>query len=393
MALEAEVKELEMKEALLLPAVQQYEICRESLARSRTSLAKLRNRRLPISRLPDDVLALIFEAGGHYDPVVDNFLHNFHEWSADGYLPFAVLVSHVSSTWRNVAIQDPFLWTEIGFIYSRPWDFYLMYVNRSKSCSLDIHFICDVERAPDFDPSILQLHRCRHLEISSRWYRSAFHIFRNLENEIAPHLLSLIIHMGYAKDEFDSFSHKHYELFRSAAPLLSSVEMLGISLHSCQPPLGALTMLDMTVWDSTPALSCDELLEVFAAMAPTLTDLRLEGIIFRVESGYELFAIDFPALVSMDIRYPDYFDEEEGEDEDDRNYISNLWDCINAPALESLRLDCIDDEQFHAVMASLRRQRVSNATAGLKSLRLFNSRLVTTQRTSLWHVPIFPISE
>jgi hypothetical protein len=191
-----------------------------------------------------------------------------------------------------------------------------------------------------------------------------------LEDEIAPRLSSLIIHMGHAKDEFDSFSHKHYELFNSAAPLLFSVEMLGISLHSCQPPLGALTRLDICVWDSTPALSCDELLEVFAAMAPTLTDLQLEGIIFRVESGYELFAIDFPALVSMDIRYPDYFDDEE-EEEDDRNYISNLWDCINAPALESVRLDCINDEQFHAVMASLRRQRINNATVGLKSLRLF----------------------
>lgn len=97
-----------------------------------------------------------------------------------------------------------------------------------------------------------------------------------------------------------------------------------------------------------------------------MTNLKLQGIIFRVESEDELFPVDLPALVSLDIRYPEFFDG----DEDDDNYISNLWDCINAPALESLSLSSMDGEQFHAIMASLRRQRLVNATAGLASLCL-----------------------
>ena len=153
-SLEAQIMELETTEARLL---QQLEICQESLRQAHASLAHVRNQKMPVSRLSDNVLALIFEAGPHPD------LRFFDYLDKPKKLPFPILVSHVSRTWREVAIRDPFLWTSIYIVSSKPHDLGLMYMNRSKSCSLDIRYICDIEKMLDFDPSILQLQRCRHL--------------------------------------------------------------------------------------------------------------------------------------------------------------------------------------------------------------------------------------
>ena len=103
--------------------------------------------------------------------------------------------------------------------------------------------------------------------------------------------------------------------------------MCGISLRSCRPPLGALAYLEL----STFALAAElyEDLKFFTVMAPTLTDLRNERIILRVESEHNVFAVN-SLLVSVDIRYPDYLNGTM------MTIISNLWDCINMPALERL---------------------------------------------------------
>jgi len=83
----------------------------------------------------------------------------FYKKSVYGHpLPFAVLVSHISRTWRDVAIRNPFLWITIRIIHSRSNYLCFMYVDRSQPCSLDVRFTCDVERAHyDFDSSILHV--------------------------------------------------------------------------------------------------------------------------------------------------------------------------------------------------------------------------------------------
>ena len=359
-SLEAQVMELEATEARLLP---QLETCQESLRRLRLSLAHLRNKNLPISRLPDEVLALIFEAGHACDDLT-NFDASYLEHANGRPLPFAILVSHVSRTWRDVAIRDPFLWTTIQIVYTKPQSLYLMYASRSKSRSLNIHFLCDVENVHDFKPSILQLQRCSHLAIFCDWYQPAIHISRRLETETAPRLLSLKIDMGEPNETYeDFFPAGDHQLFRIGAPLLSSVELYRITLWSCKPPLAALTTLRLYAFEEE--MSFDEFCEVFGAMANTLADLRLDGIIFRGGSVNKDFTVDFPALISLEIRYPDY-----ERDMDDDDYIKKLCDCINAPALESLSLYSMDGEQFHAAMVSLRLQRIRNTTAGLESLSL-----------------------
>ncbi|TDL13571.1 hypothetical protein BD410DRAFT_399393 [Rickenella mellea] len=56
-----------------------------------------------IKRLPDDVLAIIFEMGCHFNE--------------DDLYQFAVCVSHVSHRFRGVALATPLLWTTIQDSY------------------------------------------------------------------------------------------------------------------------------------------------------------------------------------------------------------------------------------------------------------------------------------
>jgi len=142
-----------------------------------------------------------------------------------------------------------------------------------------------------------------------------------------------------------------------------------MSLRSCKLPFAALTNLSLNTSALAAEMTFAEFFDAFADMAPTLITLQLEGIILRVGLGEHCFHTNFPSLTSLVILYPDYL----SEGQDDGDYISYLWDCINVPALESLTLYCMDGEQFHTIMDSLRRQHVaSTAKGGLKSLYLLD---------------------
>lgn len=130
---------------------------------------------------------------------------------------------------------------------------------------------------------------------------------------------------------------------------MSSVEMCRISLWSCQLPLGALTELGLSTYFLAAELTEAEFFEFFTAMASTLTDLWIVRIFLLSKSEYNLFGVNLPVLVSLEIQYPDYL----GGAKDNRNYIPNLWSYINVLALESLTLYWMNNKQFCAIMASL----------------------------------------
>ncbi|KAJ8456626.1 hypothetical protein ONZ51_g12009 [Trametes cubensis] len=53
-------------------------------------------------------------------------------------LPFNVLVSHVCSRWRAVAIENPLLWSHIRFVGTPPYDRATTYLERAKAAPLAI---------------------------------------------------------------------------------------------------------------------------------------------------------------------------------------------------------------------------------------------------------------
>ncbi|KIO07939.1 hypothetical protein M404DRAFT_135208, partial [Pisolithus tinctorius Marx 270] len=70
----------------------------------KVTAARIQNSKAPVSRLPSDVLSLIFEECHQSNP----------QWTGVlcllGQLPIEVRLSHVSSQWREVALATPSLW-------------------------------------------------------------------------------------------------------------------------------------------------------------------------------------------------------------------------------------------------------------------------------------------
>ena len=60
-------------------------------------------------------------------------------------LPFKVLVSHVCTRWRTVAIETSTLWTFLDFAEGPPFDKSRTWLERSKGCLLDIELDCTVD--------------------------------------------------------------------------------------------------------------------------------------------------------------------------------------------------------------------------------------------------------
>ncbi|KAK0504050.1 hypothetical protein EDD18DRAFT_1131825 [Armillaria luteobubalina] len=57
-------------------------------------------------------------------------------------LPFQVLVSHVCQRWREAAVEEPSLWTTLGFTFHTPIEKSKAWIERSKGLPLDIVIDC-----------------------------------------------------------------------------------------------------------------------------------------------------------------------------------------------------------------------------------------------------------
>ena len=111
----------------------------------------------PINALPNELLSYIFTLGSGAEEQGDGSDDgedgegdddDDEEDSMDEnrkQLPFKVLVSHVCSRWRTVAIETSTLWTFLDFAEGPPFDKSRTWLERSKGCLLDIELDCTVD--------------------------------------------------------------------------------------------------------------------------------------------------------------------------------------------------------------------------------------------------------
>ncbi|KAF9236715.1 hypothetical protein BU15DRAFT_49671, partial [Melanogaster broomeanus] len=93
-------------------------------------IAQITNETAPVSRLPSDVLAIIFEESRR-------LLYN---WAGPRRpLPIEVQLSHVCARWRQVALSTPSLWTTIRVPILHRENAVRAYFQRCNQCPLDIH--------------------------------------------------------------------------------------------------------------------------------------------------------------------------------------------------------------------------------------------------------------
>jgi len=277
------------------------------------SLADDRNSRIaqntPISALMPEVLSIIFEMA--------------FESTGDERVP--VILSLVSQTWRDVAINNPFLWNR--FTISLPFNIGAIAVKlkRSKESPLEIRILVpylDTQVFEDLGLSLPSTEECLDL---SRELSGAYHRCRRLhiEGKFAdtPEMVQVVIapltklSMPYLEeitlngedlgnDEADA--SRITQIFTDA-PKLRDVRLGGYGLIHFRPPTSHITTLHLvapsqcypydlfvSLLESVPCLTflaiyddflsrrARDLLPVGSCSVPKLESLFIMGVMFAV---------------------------------------------------------------------------------------------------------------
>lgn len=192
----------------------------------------------PISSLPSEILAAIFETGHTSQSPEDRF---------------EITISHVSQHWRDIAIGMPRLWTGIRGKPLEP-EAIAAYLQRSLKLPFDFRLeSAVVDETAGYQETIstmfglLRPHigRCRQLAIDSLTQPTMSDIFDSLRDISAPILESLFISCNrcrYYRNGQYSLSPR-VEIFTGGAPSLTSIRFANVGLHQYLPPLQSLTVL------------------------------------------------------------------------------------------------------------------------------------------------------
>ncbi|KZP30837.1 hypothetical protein FIBSPDRAFT_926276 [Athelia psychrophila] len=270
------------------------------------------------SNIPDEVLAMVFEAGIEIEP--DPLLmkkRTFKSYTPEPYptpTHFGDLVSHVSHRWRSIALADPRLWTYIrctryGPISmsgkdtwpERKWwrEKATEHLCRSRSSPVDVHI--KGLREEDYTPAFLQLitghlRHCRQLFI------------RNVPKATVPLLLQSL---------------------STPAPLLSSFSLALEQDMAFEDP-GFLQF-------GAPCLTTADLHAIYPArlhpVFASVTSLRMTAVFIGSREGYALLRDGLMGLKSLnhlEIQFKNY-------------YRPATTDVILVPTVKFLHVDVMED--------------------------------------------------
>ncbi|KZP25990.1 hypothetical protein FIBSPDRAFT_949785 [Athelia psychrophila] len=245
---------------VLLKHIDEYRVARIGLVQQLEELdalaevvqrefSVLQNSLAPIGCLPEEVLAMVFEAGTHLE----------HETG----LHFAVLVSHVTRSWRNIALATPRLWATIRcrktqFCEGEPYpeagvERTAAFLARSGSSPMDLHF----SNFLNGDLQFLQRFRnnwgrCQHLSIKDVYDGLPLpEALTCLSRQQAPFLESF---QFVLEDHSNSFFEFEEPLFPSGVPHLKTAQLNGINIrtfHFCLGALQSVTSLSL-IYDLGP---------------------------------------------------------------------------------------------------------------------------------------------
>ncbi|KAF7986261.1 hypothetical protein HWV62_35172 [Athelia sp. TMB] len=214
------------------------------------------------SNLPDEALAMIFEAGA---------LPGSSHWPH-----FGVVVSHVSSRWRRVALSTSRLWTRIVWRAQNRYQLRantstLTFLERSRMSPLDITIIRF--QLKDFSPDFLQLF-----------------------NGLVGRCRSLCVKEGQCQWE-DLM--KAVECISNGAPLLSSIKLSASNHITLQAPLLPSGASRLKTAD-LHRIKFDSMHFILPAFI-SVTTLRLTGVWFQLlsQNEYTAFRNTLMALQSL----------------------------------------------------------------------------------------------
>ncbi|GLB37989.1 hypothetical protein LshimejAT787_0410400 [Lyophyllum shimeji] len=302
---------------------------------SKSSCAKQVSKGSHIERLTYDVLGDIFELFSR------TYSHNADSY---GRTPPEMILSQVSSHWRNVAAQLSSLWTHVHIRANRPTGSVGAYLERSQPrplrVTVDLRDMDDdrVAQTLSLWPRIMEhAFRWRDLYIMAHAVEEVSDILGYLEHCAAPVLRSIYLKVDEDID-LDFFDHPRasHGIFRAGAPELMVVRLFGfpLQLRNHWPPLADLTTLFihniLEVWDEdsfrgfiAAATSLENLsiyrdpilksntLPPTPIVIPTLRVLRLEFDVLRKPSESIWWSLSCPSLKMLQLVFAhprDYFE-------------------------------------------------------------------------------------
>ena len=161
------------------------------ILKSISALNSQRNAHASISKLPKDVLARIFSLCQSW-PGHDYVIHDYMRW---------IQVTHVSRTWREIALASPFLWSDISFHLPHSWVKEMIFRSRPALIAVRVFLSsAELDLQQSLRYQILQdllredLNRIHTININGpSTQRHLETLFRDVAAQSAPHLRSLFI--------------------------------------------------------------------------------------------------------------------------------------------------------------------------------------------------------
>lgn len=254
---------------------------------------------VPISRLPPEVLAIIFEAN---QPGQDDFANwESHHRLNDQYyeLPPIIIASHVNRHFRAVAIHTPRFWSNVYFTLAMPLGLLDAFLERSAPCSLNI-WLRDI--ASDLVNVTMEDVLEKIIPHSARWHLFIAVIYNF--GFLTPLLLSFrglhaprlkVLKLGQWHDRGITLGGFRIPDSFLYTPSLHVLELNRISVYDCWPSMVALT--DLTL-ESRAKITYEHLAQALAE-APLLEFLNFHSGIILPEPGGSVSTIHMPCLLHL----------------------------------------------------------------------------------------------
>jgi hypothetical protein len=320
------------------------------LTRQRSEVKHFINPATPATTLPTEVLLEIFKAG--HDSAFGNTSH------------FALLVSHVSSHWRNIALHSPFLWAAIqfgdGLLKSE--DLLHCYLERSQKCLLSVRFdfYSHQDRYADCIHTLLQqTTRWRRLVVNATCTEAMMDLWTRLSTRTAPVLTSLEV--DYGGEYVNELDHPPFT--GAGAPVLTSITCRNLSLALALPLSPSLAHIQIGPDDNMSPWYESELGWVLRN-APSLKSLVFQHdvCIASASASHPISThMRVPSLLSLEISCPLL---------SKGTHIGDLFVRIIAPNLQHLILDFPDSSMISEFIQSFRETPLSVKFPQLQTLGL-----------------------
>ena len=313
----------------------------------RTSRATPLSIPVPVESLPDELLLDIFEYAQHSNS------------RGKCVLPTEVLISHVSRRWRQLAVDNPKLWTQLVVTSQMPSDRISTYLARSGQCLLDISFelLSRVLASTRTNLSIMDT-LMHHAE---RWRTFVFNgKITNLiivhPHSPAPHLESFRIRsLGAAPGGL-----------KPAVTMTTMWSWLSIALAN-------LTTIEVCVPYWQTKTSFTDFRRVMSA-SPSLRHLALRGCLIEMEPGFTHPVIDIPSLRSLSIGHGS------------GTQMPHMLELLSTPSLEFLELMDFDVTEWNIF-----RRVVKDKTSEYSSLRSLRLLDVDVEELDVWLMDATPM--